>query len=178
MKNGIQHPRQALWIFGYAVWTNQRTSCIPVFCQWSSSKSVSVCLLRWNADLFSSSRNPWTACAAGPQRLLHQNLYVKAEKCEFHTSTVSFLGFIVSRNTVSMDPEKVRAVKDWPTTSSHKQLQRFWGLLIFIANSLISGQLLLLLFILSPVPRFRSSGLSKPKRLLTNSRRDSPQRQS
>lgn len=28
------------------------------------------------------------------QHLLDHRLYVKAEKCEFHTSTVSFLGFV------------------------------------------------------------------------------------
>lgn len=35
------------------------------------------------------------------------------------------LKFIVSKDTVGMDPEKVRAVKDWPTLSSCKQLQHF-----------------------------------------------------
>lgn len=29
------------------------------------------------------------------QRLLENKLYVKAEKCEFHTSSVEFLGFIL-----------------------------------------------------------------------------------
>ncbi|KAI3361636.1 hypothetical protein L3Q82_002000 [Scortum barcoo] len=38
--------------------------------------------------------------------LLENQLYVKAEKCEFHASSVSFLGFIVSENQVRMDPEK------------------------------------------------------------------------
>ncbi|KAI3358253.1 hypothetical protein L3Q82_003251 [Scortum barcoo] len=39
-------------------------------------------------------------------RLLENKLFVKAEKCEFHASSVSFLGFVVSPNHVKMDPEK------------------------------------------------------------------------
>ncbi|KAI3359334.1 hypothetical protein L3Q82_002837 [Scortum barcoo] len=39
--------------------------------------------------------------------LLENQLYVKAEKCEFRASPVSFLGFIVSANQIKMDPEKL-----------------------------------------------------------------------
>ena len=38
------------------------------------------------------------------KRLLESNLYVKAEKSEFHADTVSFLGFIVAPGRVQMDP--------------------------------------------------------------------------
>ncbi|KAI3354114.1 hypothetical protein L3Q82_018667 [Scortum barcoo] len=42
---------------------------------------------------------------------------------------VSFLGFIVGRGSLQMDPAKVSAVTfaSWPTPSSRKQLQRFLG---------------------------------------------------
>ncbi|KAI3371485.1 hypothetical protein L3Q82_024069 [Scortum barcoo] len=61
------------------------------------------------------------------QRLLENRLYVKKEKCEFHASRVSFLGFIVERGQVQADPEKVRAVAEWPVPTSRKLLQRFLG---------------------------------------------------
>uniref|UniRef100_A0A3P9M1D4 Gypsy retrotransposon integrase-like protein 1 n=1 Tax=Oryzias latipes TaxID=8090 RepID=A0A3P9M1D4_ORYLA len=61
------------------------------------------------------------------QRLLENHLYVKAEKSEFHVSTVAFLGFIVSAGTVEMDPAKVSAVMDWPSPDSRKKLQQFLG---------------------------------------------------
>ncbi|KAI3373891.1 hypothetical protein L3Q82_022460, partial [Scortum barcoo] len=60
-------------------------------------------------------------------RLLENQLYVKAEKCEFHASSVSFLGFIVSPNQVKMDPEKVSAVTNWPPLTSRKKVQQFLG---------------------------------------------------
>lgn len=37
------------------------------------------------------------------------------------------LGFIVSEGTVGMDPEKERPIREWPTTTSRKQLQWFLG---------------------------------------------------
>jgi len=61
------------------------------------------------------------------QRLLDNQLYVKAEKSEFHVQTVSFLGFIVSPGKVEMDPAKVSAVAEWPTPDSRKKLQQFLG---------------------------------------------------
>lgn len=61
------------------------------------------------------------------QRLLENQLYVKAEKCEFHVDTVSFLGYIFSKGHYHTDPTKVQAVKDWPVPSDKKQLQRFLG---------------------------------------------------
>ncbi|KAK7926171.1 hypothetical protein WMY93_008481 [Mugilogobius chulae] len=61
------------------------------------------------------------------QRLLQHQLFVKAEKCEFHSPSVSFLGFIIGHNFIQMDPEKVSAVTEWPTPSDRKQLQRFLG---------------------------------------------------
>ena len=61
------------------------------------------------------------------QRLLENRLYIKAEKCEFSCSSTAFLGYIISKGSISMDPEKVRAVKEWPKPSDRKALQRFLG---------------------------------------------------
>ncbi len=61
------------------------------------------------------------------QRLLENQLFVKAEKCEFHKQSVSFLGFIVAPGSMQMDPEKVSAVTNWSTPTDRKQLQRFLG---------------------------------------------------
>ncbi|KAF7641341.1 hypothetical protein LDENG_00284490, partial [Lucifuga dentata] len=57
------------------------------------------------------------------QRLLENSLFCKAEKCEFHAFSVSFLGFIVAEGNIQMDLEKVSAVTSWPVPESRKQLQ-------------------------------------------------------
>ncbi len=61
------------------------------------------------------------------QRLLENRLFVKAEKCMFHSRSVTFLGSVVSAEGISMDPDKVRAVIEWPVPDSRIALQRFLG---------------------------------------------------
>lgn len=61
------------------------------------------------------------------QRLLENKLFVKAEKCEFHSPLVSFLGYILAGGQVKTDPAKVKAVVEWPVPTSRKLLQRFLG---------------------------------------------------
>lgn len=61
------------------------------------------------------------------QRLLQNKLFVKAEKCEFHKPLVSFLGLVLAEGEIRINPEKVSAVVEWATPSSHKEVQRFLG---------------------------------------------------
>ena len=37
-------------------------------------------------------------------------VHLKPEKCEFHKESVKYLGLIIRRNGVSMDPRKVEAI--------------------------------------------------------------------
>ena len=61
------------------------------------------------------------------QRLLENRLYVKAEKCEFHSSSVEFLGHVIESGSVKADPKKVTAVVDWDPPTDRTQLRRFLG---------------------------------------------------
>ncbi|MCJ8732691.1 hypothetical protein PDJAM_G00214120 [Pangasius djambal] len=61
------------------------------------------------------------------QLLLQNHLYVKLEKSQFHVTTISFLGFVVSQGRLSMDPDKVKAVTQWPQPTSVQLVQRFLG---------------------------------------------------
>ncbi len=61
------------------------------------------------------------------QRLREFQLYLKAEKCTFHQSTVHFLGYIINSGGIRMDKGKVEAITSWPLPSSIKELQRFLG---------------------------------------------------
>ncbi len=61
------------------------------------------------------------------QRLLENRLFVKAEKCVFHASSVKFLGSVVSADGISMDPAKVRAIIHWPVPDFRTTPQRFFG---------------------------------------------------
>ncbi|KAJ1596435.1 hypothetical protein NDA11_000234 [Ustilago hordei] len=60
-------------------------------------------------------------------RLRSNRLFAKLSKCEFHTQTVEFLGYIIKPTGIEMDPEKVRTVKEWPMPESIHDIQRFLG---------------------------------------------------
>ena len=66
-------------------------------------------------------------CGGSCKGYWRNRLFVKAEKCEFSCVTTSFLGYIISTGNISMDPEKVRAVEQWPKPMDRKALQRFLG---------------------------------------------------
>lgn len=61
------------------------------------------------------------------EKLRIAKLLLKPEKCEFHQEETHFLGFIVGRHGVRMDPIKVEAVLSWPTPGTVKEVQSFLG---------------------------------------------------
>ena len=62
------------------------------------------------------------------QRLQDANLKLKPSKCSFFQKSASFLGHVVSEEGVGTDPEKIRAVRDWPTPMNSREVRSFLGL--------------------------------------------------
>ncbi len=60
-------------------------------------------------------------------RLRQYHLYLKLEKCEFHQSTIQFLGYVITLEGIQKDHTKVEAIKNWPQLLTTKDLQRFLG---------------------------------------------------
>ena len=60
-------------------------------------------------------------------RLLKHDLSVKAEKCLFFQQSVSFLGYRISTSGVEMESDCISAVRNWPTPTTVKEVQRFLG---------------------------------------------------
>ena len=62
------------------------------------------------------------------QTLRERKLYAKFSKCEFWLSKVSFLGHVVSRDGIQVDPKKIEAVRDWPQPNTPTEIRSFLGL--------------------------------------------------
>lgn len=62
------------------------------------------------------------------QRLHQAGLKLKAKKCNLFATRVSYLGHIISKDGISTDPEKVRAVAEWPVPATVTELRSFLGL--------------------------------------------------
>src|ERR1700744_4766653 len=61
------------------------------------------------------------------QRLEKLDLYLKPSKCIFETNRVEFLGVILEKGTVTMDPVKVEGVAGWKQPTCVKDVRSFQG---------------------------------------------------
>jgi hypothetical protein len=54
------------------------------------------------------------------QKLQAAGLLVNGQKYDFHIASTTYLGFIVTPEGISLDPQKVQAIPDWePPESVH-----------------------------------------------------------
>jgi hypothetical protein len=65
------------------------------------------------------------------KHLVEHDLFTTPEKCTFGVKEVEFLGMIVSREGMKMDDSKVKAIREWPTPKTVREVQSFLGLANF-----------------------------------------------
>jgi hypothetical protein len=61
------------------------------------------------------------------QKLMDNDLFLKPEKCKFNKQEVEYLGVIVGKGEVKMDPVKVQGIMDWPVPTNIHELCSFLG---------------------------------------------------
>ena len=61
------------------------------------------------------------------ETLRANKLYAKKSKCVFATPQVAYLGYTISGQGVSTDPEKIAAVQSWPQPKTITQLKSLLG---------------------------------------------------
>ncbi|GJT36216.1 putative mitochondrial protein [Tanacetum coccineum] len=62
------------------------------------------------------------------QVMRENTLFVKKSKYMFGTSTVEYLGHVISGMGVATDPSKIQVIQDWPVPTNIKQIRGFLGL--------------------------------------------------
>ena len=65
------------------------------------------------------------------QKLREAGIQADVDKCEFHVTETKFLGVVVGRNGIKMDPTKIEAVVEWAIPRHLKQVQAFLGFINF-----------------------------------------------
>jgi hypothetical protein len=60
--------------------------------------------------------------------LAQHHLFLKQSKCAFGASEVEYLGHLVGKDGVRVDPKKIEAMQDWPHPKTLKSLRGFLGL--------------------------------------------------
>ena len=72
------------------------------------------------------------------RHLRQHGLYCKLEKCHFSSDSIEYLGFILTKDGLTMDPAKVQTIQDWPEPRKVKDIQSFLGFANFYRR-FISG---------------------------------------
>jgi len=62
------------------------------------------------------------------QTLQQEQLHAKQSKCEFWLDYIAFLGHMISKEGISVHPNKIQAVKDRPIPRTVTEIKSFIGL--------------------------------------------------
>ncbi|GJR75818.1 putative reverse transcriptase domain-containing protein [Tanacetum coccineum] len=60
--------------------------------------------------------------------LKKEELYAKFSKCEFWIPRVQFLGHVIDRQGIHVDPAKIESIKDWASPKTPTEIRQFLGL--------------------------------------------------
>lgn len=65
------------------------------------------------------------------EKLQQNKLLINFKKCTFLQRELVYLGFVIVENELKMDPEKIAAIINWPSTKSLFEVRSFHGLVSF-----------------------------------------------
>jgi len=65
------------------------------------------------------------------QKLLQEKLLFNLKKCSFMREELVYLGFVISVEGLRKDPEKIKAIMEWPSPKSVFEVRSFHGLASF-----------------------------------------------
>ena len=65
------------------------------------------------------------------EKLRQHRLYAKLSKCEFLKKEIRFLGHLITAEGLKMDPDKVKAILEWPELTNEADVLSFLGLVNF-----------------------------------------------
>ena len=59
--------------------------------------------------------------------LREHQLYAKLSKCDFYRDRIQYLGHIIPEEGISVDPENIEAIMNWPTPRNVTDVRYFYG---------------------------------------------------
>ena len=131
MEGHIQHPSRLLWTNDYVLWLMQCPSNLLKHDEWDLCRydlgRMAYHLYRWYPYYIQPMSIHWKCTIQVLKQLQEWDLYLKAEKSEFEVTEVEYLGVILHPNEVLRDPIKLKAILDWQSPKTVKQVQAFLG---------------------------------------------------
>ena len=60
--------------------------------------------------------------------LREHKLYAKFSKCDFFKDKIQYLGHVITKDGISVDPDKIKAINEWPVPKDVTDVQSFMGI--------------------------------------------------
>ena len=59
--------------------------------------------------------------------LNNNELSIQTKKCRFHQTKIEYLGTIISKDKIEIDPVKIKEISDWPKPRDKCEVRQFLG---------------------------------------------------
>ena len=63
------------------------------------------------------------------QTLREHKIYEKFSKCEFFQDKIQYLGQVINKEGISVDPDKIKSINDWPIPKDVTGIRAFMGIM-------------------------------------------------
>ena len=68
------------------------------------------------------------------QKLRENRLFIEKAKCDLYSTSMDCLGHIIDDQGLHADADKMARIREWHTPKNHKDVQRFLGLVQYLAH--------------------------------------------
>ena len=92
------------------------------------------------------------------EKLSFANLTINFGKSQFFKNELKYLGYIVNKDGLHADPDKIRAILDYPPPTSKKQIRQFHGMCSWFRRFIPNFS-----SVVAPFNKLASSGKKAPK---------------
>ena len=60
--------------------------------------------------------------------LREHQVYAKFSKCDFFKDKIQYLGHVITKDGISVDPDKIKAIEKWPVPKDVTDVRSFMGI--------------------------------------------------
>ena len=127
-QDGLHHPVWTVGVLTDAIWFDKQRGNIYAYdADGVSGRHLPDCIgvPRRHHGILTDKSEHIDRLRTVFQRLRDYNLKVKVSKHELFKRSIKFLGHQVSAKGISTDPDRVAAVKSWPTPTTVQELRSY-----------------------------------------------------
>ena len=131
IEDGFSNLIQSFQVSGHAFWSLQFTGQLSGLYQQNHGQKAGYLCHFYLDDMLIYMKDTNQACINAVWWVLElprkNSLFANHKKCCFHQDEVRFLEYVVSAQEISMENEKIKAVRNWPEPKSVWDIQVFIG---------------------------------------------------